>query len=130
MFQGGITQYIFEQWLEHDLLPLCGRWPEPKSILVMDNCKIHHSEKVLALCEAAGVLVRFLPPYSPSLNPIEESFHDLKLYIRKMFRTRYEEYPNFQSFLIATIREFTRGRDAARRAREYFKNSGYRVEAL
>jgi transposase len=36
IFQGTIDSEFFEDFIEQ-LLPLCGRWPEPKSVLVMDN---------------------------------------------------------------------------------------------
>lgn len=38
----------------------------------------------------AGVKLVYLPPYSPDLNPIEEFFSKLKVYIRRNF-VRYEE---------------------------------------
>lgn len=41
------------------------------SILVMDNCFIHHVEKIVELLQRPGILVIFLPPYSPDFNPIE-----------------------------------------------------------
>ena len=44
----------------------------PRSVVVFDNASIHHLETVVDLIEAAGTLVRFLPPYRPDLNPIEE----------------------------------------------------------
>jgi transposase len=80
-YQGSITGDIFEWWFEHDLIPRCGRYPEPKSIIIMDNCSIHHTPRIRQIADRAGVLIAWLPPYSPFLNPIEESFHDLKAYI-------------------------------------------------
>ena len=44
------------------------------SIVIMDNCKIHHSNIVQKLLEDAGILCLYLPPYSPDYNPIEELF--------------------------------------------------------
>ncbi len=43
-------------------------------ILVMDNLSSHKSVATLLKIESKGVEVRFLPPYSPDLNPIERSF--------------------------------------------------------
>ena len=40
----------------------------------MDNASIHHIDEVIATITAVGVLVRFLSPYSPDLNPVEEVF--------------------------------------------------------
>jgi len=35
------------------------------------------------MCEDAGVVLAFLPPYSPDLNLIEETFAQLKACIKK-----------------------------------------------
>ena len=53
------------------------------SVVVMDNCSIHHIEPVTSLLENAGVVTMFLPPYCPDLNPIEEVFSLVKGYLRK-----------------------------------------------
>jgi transposase len=53
------------------------------SVLIMDNCAIHHVSKVQQLLKTAGIVALFLPPYSPDLNPIEEAFSNVKKYLRK-----------------------------------------------
>ncbi len=35
------------------------------------------------MIEAAGVELRYLPPYSPDFNPIENAFAKLKAFLRK-----------------------------------------------
>jgi len=50
------------------------RYPQDRSILVLDNCAIHKVHAIRDIVEAQGVVLVFLPPYSPDLNPIEESF--------------------------------------------------------
>ena len=49
----------------------------PTSIVVMDNCSIHHVE-AKSMLEDAGILLLYLPPYSRDLNPIEEAFGYVK----------------------------------------------------
>jgi DDE superfamily endonuclease len=49
-------------------------YPDTCSVLVLDNCRIHHNEALVELVHAAGCLILYLPAYSPDLNPIEESF--------------------------------------------------------
>ena len=56
------------------------------SIVVMDNCSIHHTQEVVSLIEEVGVIVHFLPPYSPDLNPIEEAFSKVKFNIKYLER--------------------------------------------
>ena len=53
------------------------------SIAVMDNCSIHHVQEVKKLFDDAGILVFFLPPYSPDYNPIEEAFSAVKYYLKE-----------------------------------------------
>lgn len=48
-----------------------------KSIAIMDNCSIHHNTVIKQHFEDAGILVLFLPPYSPDLMPIGEAFSSL-----------------------------------------------------
>ena len=99
VYQGSTDSIIFEDFIEQ-LLAHCGRWPEPKSVLVMDNASFHRSERVAQLCREAGVKLVYLPPYSPDLNPIEEYFSVLKAFIRKRW-SEYEENPGqgFKEFL-------------------------------
>lgn len=53
------------------------------SVLIMDNCSIHHVSKLKELVRQSGIVLLFLPPYSPDLNPIEEAFSYIKNYLRK-----------------------------------------------
>lgn len=57
--------------------------PGPRSMLVMDNFPTHLPEDPKEMCEAAEVDLIYLPPYSPDLSPIEESFNGLKQWIRR-----------------------------------------------
>jgi transposase len=77
VFRGATDGTVFEDFLSQ-LLQHCGRWPEPKSVVVMDNASFHHSERISQMCADAGVKLVYLPPYSPDLNPIEEFFAELK----------------------------------------------------
>jgi DDE superfamily endonuclease/Winged helix-turn helix len=66
VFQGSTDSCRFEEFVEQ-LLPLWGRWPEPKSVLIMDNASFHRSERIKQMCADAGVILVYLPPYSPDL---------------------------------------------------------------
>ena len=50
------------------------------------------------LCNDASVVLKFLPPYSPDFNPIEESFAKMKAWMRKNY-TLQDNYKNFDGFL-------------------------------
>ena len=58
-------------------------FPDKHSVVIMDNCSIHHVAEVKDLIEDGGILVLFLPPYSPDYNPIEELFSYLKYYLKE-----------------------------------------------
>ena len=51
-------------------------------MVVLDNLAIHKQPEVRARIEAAGATLRFLPPYSPDFNPIEQAFAKLKAFLR------------------------------------------------
>ena len=51
-------------------------------IVVMDNLAVHKSPQVKALVEQRGAEVRFLPAYSPNLNPIEKMWSKIKASLR------------------------------------------------
>jgi hypothetical protein len=44
--EGAVTQAIYEHWLESVVLPQCEPFPGRRSIVIMDNCSTHHSDKV------------------------------------------------------------------------------------
>ena len=77
----GDTFYEFVQThlLQH-LMPFNG--VNPRSVVVLDNCSIHHIPEIVASIEDVGALVYFLPPYSPDFNPIEEAFSKVKTVLR------------------------------------------------
>ena len=54
----------------------------------MDNLRAHKVAGVEAAIKATGATLRFIPPYSPDLNPIELAFSKLKALLRaKAMRT-------------------------------------------
>lgn len=70
---------IFVEYLQQCLAPSlrCG------DIVVIDNLPAHKRQQVRQIIEAVGATLRYLPPYSPDLNPIEQSFAKLKSHLRK-----------------------------------------------
>jgi transposase len=71
---------VFLAFVERVLIPaLRGR---PDALLVLDNLAAHKAEAVRAALDRAGVAYRYLPPYSPDLNPIEQAWSKLKTSLR------------------------------------------------
>jgi transposase len=52
-------------------------------IVVIDNLPARKVEGVRAAIERTGAILRYLPPYSPDLNPIEMAFAKIKALLRK-----------------------------------------------
>ena len=50
------------------------------------------------ICADAGVVLAYLPPYSPDFNPIEEAFSQLKAWIQKN-RLLASQFETFEGFL-------------------------------
>ena len=78
----GFNREQFLEFIRRDLLPVMQPFPAARSVIVMDNCRIHHSEDIHLICQEAGIRLEFLPPYSPWLNPIEKTFSILKSWLR------------------------------------------------
>ena len=53
-------------------------YPGDNSIIVMDNARIHHDNKLINLLEGLGCRVVFLPPYSLDFNLIKTAFLTIK----------------------------------------------------
>jgi DDE superfamily endonuclease len=81
VFQGSTDTTVFEDFIEQ-LLKYCGRWPQLKSVLVIDNISFHRSYRIEPIYNDVGVKLVYLLPYLLDLNHIEELFSELKVFIR------------------------------------------------
>jgi len=76
---GAMSGAIFKAWVEQMLAPAL----QPGDIVVMDNLPAHKVAGIRQAIEAHGAELRYLPPYSPDFNPIENAFSKLKAFLRK-----------------------------------------------
>lgn len=76
---GAMDGPAFRAWVEHMLAPTLA----PGDIVVMDNLPAHKQAAVRIAIEARGAELRYLPPYSPDLNPIEMAFSKFKALLKK-----------------------------------------------
>ena len=74
VFDRPINAALFEDWVEKCLVPTLS----PGDIVVMDNLSSHKGPRVEQLIKAVGAELRYLPPYSPDMNPIEKANSKLK----------------------------------------------------
>ena len=75
---GATDTACFETYVERCLVPTL----RAGDIVVMDNLNCHKTAEVARLIGSAGAEVRYLPAYSPDLNPIEPLFSKLKEALR------------------------------------------------
>ena len=82
--KGSFTAELFNLGFTQEVLPYLGQFmhAEERSIVVIDNCKVHDAELVRIIREK-GAIALFLPPYSPDLMPIEFAFHFMKCWLRR-----------------------------------------------
>ena len=127
IFKGSTDAVLFESFIEQ-LLQHCGRWPEPKSVLIMDNASFHHSDRVKQLCSDSGVRLLYLPPYSPDFNPIEEFFAELKAYIKKAW-PNFEKDPGqgFHAFLRQCVHDVGAKQQSAE---GHFRHAGITIDKM
>ena len=69
---------FFEDWFEYELIAVI---PEG-SVIIMDNASFHRKSILREIAKRHGVILVFLPPYSPDFNPIEKSWANFKRWLR------------------------------------------------
>lgn len=75
---GAMNGEALRTWVAQCLAPeLC-----PGDIVIWDNLGIHGDAEVVKTIKACGARLRFLPPYSPDLNPIERAWSKMKSILR------------------------------------------------
>ena len=79
VFQGAMNGAAFEDYLRRVLIPKC----RPGDVLILDNLASHKTRAVRTTLKHADLAVRYLPPYSPDRNPIEQAFSKLKRLARR-----------------------------------------------
>jgi transposase len=86
VLDGPMDTASFEAYIEQVLIPAL----PARAIVVMDNLSAHKSPAVAHLLHKAGAQLRYLPPYSPDLNPIENMWSKVKTGLRSA-QARSEE---------------------------------------
>jgi transposase len=111
---GPITGPLFRGWVEQHLAPVL----QSGDIVVMDNLSSHKVAGVREAIEAVGAELRYLPPYSPDLNPIELAFSKLKKLLRDGAERTVDKLWELCGRILDQFTEME--------CRNYFKHCGYR----
>src|ERR1700678_125038 len=112
VFDGPINGECFRAYVEQQLVPVL----KPGDI-VMDNLGSHKSAALRRMIKTAGARLWYLPPYSPDLNPIEQTFAKLKHWMRAAQKRTVEDAWRHIGSLLATI--------PPNECSNYFGNAGY-----
>ena len=116
VIDGPINGETFLAYVRQVLVPTL----RPGDTVIMDNLGSHKAVAVRDAIEAAGAKLRFLPPYSPDFNPIENAFAKLKALLRKAAaRTRDALWDAVGTALEAFTSD---------ECRNYFSAAGYEPE--
>ena len=110
---GAMTGKKFLAYVQQCLAPTLKR----TDIVMIDNLPAHKAAGVREAIEARGATLRYLPKYSPDLNPIEMSFSKLKTELRKAAERTIPRLRRQIGRFAATL--------TAREASNYFRHAGY-----
>jgi transposase len=106
----------FAAYLEQVLLPVLHQ-RKPDAVLVMDNLRAHKTPEVQTVLERSGFAYRYLPAYSPDLNPIEPGWAKLKSDLRRVAACTVEALEHALGPALNSI--------TAQDAAAYFRHCGY-----
>ena len=111
LFEKGLIKEVFEDFIYNILRPEL----HSGDIIICDNCRAHKIN--FNKLEKYGIKVKFLPRYSPDLNPIEMMWSQIKNKLRKAEpRTRFDLWREVSIAHLDVTAENARG---------WFKGCGY-----
>ena len=113
VFDGPINGQCFRAYVDQLLVPTL----RPGDIVIMDNLGSHKAKSIRHAIRAAGARLWFLPPYSPDLNPIEQTFAKIKHWMRMAQMRSLEDTWRHLGSLTDTI--------TPAECANYFANAGY-----
>ena len=121
--EGCVNGETFLDFIRRCLIPVLVPFDgvSPNSIVVMDNASIHHVDSVVETILSVGALVRFLPPYSPDMNPIEEVFGEVKHYLQAN-NTCFQETLSLRAMILTAFNSVT-----IEICNSYITHSGYGI---
>src|SRR5665647_2907647 len=114
VIDGAMDGPTFMAYVEQVLAPTLAKG----DVVFADNLRTHKIDGVRQAIDAVGATLRYLPAYSPDLNPIEMAFSKLKAALRKGAKRTVKELWRLIGKL---VKSFTPDQCA-----NYFRHAGYR----
>lgn len=91
--RGTFTRKRFHRAFVRQVVRHLNPWPLPRSIVVLDNARIHMYRELEEVVHRCGAVLLYLPPYCPHLNPIEVMFGRLKQWLIRHANLAFPLYP-------------------------------------
>ena len=110
---GATDTEVFQTYVREVLCPTL----RPGDLVIMDNLSPHKNAQTLQLITQAGAEARFLPAYSPDLNPIEKMWSKVKQFLRSAEARDWEKLQAAIAAALATV--------TAQDALNWFASCGY-----
>lgn len=79
VFDGAVDKKIFASYMEEVLLPELNA----NDIVIMDNLSAHKNSFDMSKFSSRNITIKYLPAYSPDLNPIEKMWSKIKTKLRE-----------------------------------------------
>ena len=96
---GATDSEIFRSYVREVLVPEL----KVGDVVIMDNLQPHKAAGIQQLIEQAGAELRYLPPYSPDFNPIENMWSKVKQRLRSAAARTYQALLDAISTALASV---------------------------
>ena len=113
LVEGAVNGDVFVAWVEQQLVPTLATG----DIVICDNLNVHRNLQARRAIEARGAQLRFLPAYSPDLNPIEMLFAKIKSIVRSAQARCFDTLCNAIKQALETVKP--------QECSNYLKHAGY-----
>jgi transposase len=114
--EGATDAEVFRAYVKQVLGPTL----LPGDIVVLDNLSVHKATGLQQLLARRRTRLRYLPPYSPDMAPIESCWSKLKTYLRQAQARTHDALDAAIAHALATITPAD--------ARGWFAHCGYAVQ--
>jgi transposase len=114
--EGAADAEVFRAYVKHVLGPTL----VPGDIVVLDNLSVHKATGIQQMLARRRTRLRYLPPYSPDMAPIESCWSKLKTYLRQAQARTHDALDAALAHALATITPAD--------ARGWFAHCGYAVQ--
>ena len=113
VLDGPVNARSFQAYVDQFLVPTL----RSGDIVIMDNLASHKSKIVRDTIKKAGARLWFLPPYSPDMNPIEQTFAKIKHWMRMARKRTIDDAWKQVGQIVGSI--------SATECANYLQSSGY-----